>query len=159
MTSLLTSQVLVRLFSRISGPSRRRQRVSFRTSLENLESRALLSAAGCDSLSMASEVHTTHIQHGKAAVPRIDGVAGQFDIFGGDIGEGTLTIVQNGLNLNGTFNAANLQSGSFQASFKTAKSRVAKGTAELAFVGDEVPGDYKFKINFKKNGNFSFRYR
>ena len=157
MTSLLTSQVLVRLFSRISGPSRRRQRISFHTSLENLESRAVLSAAACDS-NMASEVHATHAQHGKTAVPRIDGVAGEFEISGGDIGNGTLTIVQNGQNLNGTFESANLQSGTFQASFRTAKARVARGTAELAFVGDEVPGDYKFTIRFNKNG-FSYRYR
>lgn len=160
MTTLLTSRMLFGLASQLFGPRKRRPIVRLRGSLEDLESRALLSASGGGSLDVAADVQGTHVAaQGRMAVPRIDGVAGTFDITGGDIGNGTLTITQEGQQIAGTFDTSNITEGSFNAQFKTAKARVARGTAQFVFVGEEVADNFKFTIRFKKNGDFSFRYR
>lgn len=159
MTSLLKSELVVRLWSRITGVQRRRPRVALRSNLEGLESRALLSAVGMDSLNTACDIQTMDSQtQGKAAVPRID-VAGTFDISGGDIGTGSVTITQDGLHIDGTFDTPNLIAGTFSAQFKKSKSHVAKGTAALQFTGDDMATNFKFTIRFKNNGSFSYRYR
>jgi hypothetical protein len=160
MTNLLKSPILVRLLSKLTGSSKRRSRDSLRTILENLESRALLSAAGGESLSLVGDVQTIDgPQHGKAAVPKIDGVAGTFSVSGGNIGTGSLTITQSAQHIDGVFDTQGLISGTFSADFRTAKARTAKGTAAFQFNGDDVPGTYKFTIHFKKNLDFTYRYR
>ncbi|MDB5338576.1 MAG: hypothetical protein JWN70_4195 [Planctomycetaceae bacterium] len=160
MTSLLQSPILVRLLSKFTDSSKRRPRTSLRTTLENLESRALLSAVGGESLCIASDVQTVDDpKHGKAAVPKIDGVAGTFDVSGGDIGTGSLTIIQTGQHIDGVFDTQSLISGTFSADFRTAKARTAKGTAVLQFNGDDVASTYKFTIHYKKNLDFTYRYR
>lgn len=159
MRSLFESPTLVRLLSQIISPNRRRPCSSFRTSLENLESRALLSAVGGECLLMASDVQDIQApQQAKAAIPRIDGVAGTFSVSGGNIGNGSLTITQQGQQISGTFQTSNLNSGSFQAQFKSAKARVAKGTAEFVFAGEQTEKLFNFTIRFKKSGSFNFSY-
>lgn len=159
MTSLLKSELVVQFLSRITGAQRRKPRVAFGSSLEGLESRALLSAVGIDSINAPCDIQTMDAgTQGKAAVPRID-VAGTFDISGGDIGTGSVTITQDGLHIDGTFDTPNLIAGTFSAQFKKAKSHVAKGTAALQFTGDDSATNFKFTIRFKNNGSFSYRYR
>ena len=159
MTNLLKTHVLDRLLSQIVGPRKRRSPISLRNSLEDLESRALLSAVGGEALDAACDVQTIQAVSQGRAVPRIDGVAGTFEISGGDIGNGSLTITQEGQQIAGTFDTSNIIEGSFNAQFKTAKARVARGTAQFVYVGEEVAENFKFTIRFKKNGDFSFRYR
>ncbi len=160
MTNLLKSPILDRLLSKLIGSSKRRPRISLGTTLENLESRALLSAVGAESLCIAIDVQTIDgPQHGKAAVPKVAGVAGTFSVSGGNIGSGSLTITQTGQHLDGVFDTNGLISGTFSADFKTAKARTAKGTAALQFNGDDAPGIYKFTIHYKKNLDFTYRYR
>ncbi len=159
MANLLASRVLVDFASHFFGPQKRRPNVALRGSLEDLESRALLSASG-GTLDVPADVQAVHVSaHGRMAVPRIDGVAGTFSVSGGEIGTGTLTITQEGQQIAGTFDTSNLISGSFNAQFRTPRARTAKGTAEFVFVGEEVTETYKFRIRFKANGDFSFRYR
>jgi len=77
-------------------------------------------------------------------------VAGSYGVQG-SVGQGTLDIVQNGANLQGTFNTNELDSGTFDANFKKMKSKVAKGTTTLQFTG-EPAYIHKFKIKFIFDG-------
>lgn len=177
-----------RVMSAISSPGHSRRHSTFRGSLETLESRALLSAASCNTLldpadipGIAAEVSVESTTakssavttgHGKGtaaadvgkgthskATPRAVNVAGDHDFSSSDLGNGTLTITQNGLAITGVVTADNLTSGSFAAQFKNDRARKAKGTAEFLYNGDEVAVNFNFQITFFKNGDLKrFKY-
>lgn len=160
ITRLLTSHMLAGLVSQLFGPQKRRPAVTLRGSLENLESRALLSASGGVSLDVAADVQAVHVsEHGRRAVPRIDGVAGIINISDVRLGNGQLYILQGGQELAGHFDTPNLTFSTFTAQFKTARARVARGTVQFVFVGEELAENFKFTLRFKPNGDVTYKYR
>lgn len=95
-----------------------------------------------------------------AAVPRISGVDGTQVFHSSGLGDGTVTIAQQGLNISGVFDAPNLTTGTFDAHFRTERARLAKGTAELQFTDSQTPEIDQFWISFFRDGTLNrFRYR
>lgn len=142
------------ILARWSQPARRRSAVSA-IRIEDLESRVVLSAAGGVAPADAA------VSIGKAAVPRIN-VAGDGYTFNDGIGH--MDITQNGLAIHGVIvRPGDEPNGEFDATFKTDKAKVAKGTGLFQLLGEEGPVPVTFKIKFKPaNGggfNFSYRYK
>lgn len=137
--------------------SPRRKKVVSGVAVENLESRQLLSATMGVDPSAAAE--TSVARHGRA-VPRIDGVAGEYTFFNEP---GTLTITQDGLSIHGVISAEHNPSGNFDAFFKKPQSKVARGTGDFLFQGDAGTTPVKVKFKFTPDGsggfNFSYHYR
>jgi hypothetical protein len=131
-------------------PARRRQAVAA-TQIENLELRQLLSASG-------NGHAAAEVAHGKAAVPKID-VAGDDYTFSDGIGG--MVITQDGLNIHGVITRqGSFPNGEFDASFKTDKAKVAKGTGSFILKDETEPTPVNFKIKFKvfSDGGISFHY-
>lgn len=173
MTGKYFKTLLQRTWMAFMSPKPRRRRIALRNSLERLESRALLSAVGYEAPTIAAEVRIINaessaplnsVEAGRRAVvsitPRISGVAGVHEFGSAALGNGSINIVQQGQTIFGVFTAANLTSGEFEAEFKTAKARQAKGTATFLFNGEQTPETFQFSIRFFKNGALNrFRFR
>lgn len=139
------------LLTAVRGPAARRRQLNSGTQIENLELRQMLSASGGGHRA-AAEIAQAR------AVPRID-VAGNDYEFSDGIGG--MVITQNGLSIHGVITRPNdSPNGTFDAAFKTDKSKVAKGTGSLILEGDETETPVKFKIKFKifKDGGVGFHY-
>ncbi len=150
MWNLISSWVAAR-------PARKRKLAARAIIIEDLELRQLLSATtGIESGAIA-EIQTLH--HGKA-VPRIDGVAGEYT-FSGE--PGTLTITQQGLGIHGVITEDHNPSGDFDAQFHSSRAKLAKGTGTFFFSDDQSTSNVKVKIKFFPDGqggfNFSYHYK
>lgn len=92
--------------------------------------------------------------------PRLANVAGTHEFTSGELGSGTFVITQTGLNIQGVVTAPAITSGEFDAQFRTAKARKAKGTVVFQFAGQPSPETDRFFISFFKDGSLNrFRYR
>lgn len=134
----------------------RRQKAMTGSIIENLESRQLLSAT----MGAEPRAAETSVGHHGRAVARLDGVDGEYTFFNEP---GTMTITQNGLNIHGVISVEHDPSGQFDATFKKSTGKVAKGTGDFLFQGDEGTVPVKIKIKFRPDGeggfNFTYRYR
>jgi hypothetical protein len=118
--------------------------------IENLESRALLSATAGSSEPVAAEVSVleTSQTQSKAAVMKTD-FTGTYPIFSNAGNTGTYTVVQEGLTLHVTVNTVHYPSGSADLHLKNDHSKRAKGTGEFHFAGEAEPQPVALKIKFK----------
>lgn len=149
--------------NRTATPKRRRSYVVSPgwSRIENLESRALLSASAGVSEPVAAEVRVLESSQtqAKAAVMKIN-YTGSYPIHSNTGNTGTYTIVQDGLTLHLTVNTVRYPSGSADLYLKTDHSKRAKGTGEYHFAGEAEPQPVAIKIKFKAvNGELQLYYK
>ena len=141
-----------------ASATRRRPRASALSNPETLESRALLSAANVlSAASLSAEngaalepAFVAHVETvGRQAVPRIFVADDNYSLSSNTLGNGSLVITQEGNQIHGVFTAAKVNFATFDATFKTEKSKVAKGTLTASFIGDDEIVQTKYRIKFK----------
>lgn len=149
--------------NRAAAPKRRRSYVVAPgwSRIENLESRALLSASAglCEPVAAEVRVLESSQTQAKAAVMKID-YSGSYPIHSNSGNTGTYTIVQDGLTLHLTVNTVHYPSGSADLHLKTDHSKVAKGTGEYHFAGEPEPQPVAIKVKFKSiDGELQLFYK